>query len=150
MNLVNCKMNDQNQLTSILTKSFNYDTALYFGANVQDGPPGYNDGSLAKKILANPSFTSFFIFDNQNLMGFISYCLEVRELHYFCLLPEFIGQGYGTNIWQMIEEKHGKEGWRVETPSYSIGNHYFYRKLGFEKIGEQHYSETAVSFVFEK
>lgn len=43
------KMDHQTLLTKIMTAAFNYDTSLYFGSAVQDGPSGYSDGRLAKK-----------------------------------------------------------------------------------------------------
>lgn len=141
---------DKELLTKILTESFNFDTRRYFGKDAEGGPPGYNDGSLAEKILQNQRCHSYFVKVHHEVIGFISMDIFAREVRYFCLLPKYIGQGYGTKIWQMVENIYGKDGWFLETPDYSVTNHYFYEKLGFKKVGEKPYTKEDSSFIFQK
>lgn len=141
---------DKQVITAILTKSFNYDTSLYFGEGAEDGPPGYSDGTLVERLQKNNEAQSFLIMHRENTVGFISVNLDSRELLYFCLLPEYIGKGIGTQTWKKIEKNYGEKNWYLETPSYSLSNHHFYQKNGFHKISEKKYPNGARSYIFQK
>ncbi|HCM88718.1 MULTISPECIES: GNAT family N-acetyltransferase [Vagococcus] len=141
---------DQVLITKILTKSFNFDTQLYFGKDQEDGPPGYNDGTLALRILTEKNWEKWFILEKETVIGLIVLDSKQREVRYFCVFPEFIGQGYGTAVWKKIENRFGSENWLLETPAYSLSNHFFYEKLGFEKDGKKDYGEGSYSIIFKK
>lgn len=141
---------DTQLLTELLTKAFNADTEYYFGEGETGGPPGYDDGCLANKMIESESLKSFMICKKDKKVGCISVDVYLREVAYFCIHPDYHHQGIGTSVWQQMEEIYGENEWLVETPDYSLKNHAFYEKLGFKKIGEKAYSSTAKSFVFEK
>lgn len=149
LNLKRIRVEDSEAITNILTKSFNYDTQLYFGEGAEDGPKGYDSGEIANKVL-NDGSHSYLVYTEDCELAFISVDINKREVRYFCVLPKYIGQGYGKKIWSQMEELYGNDDWIVETPSYSISNHYFYEKLGFIKTGEKSYGENAKSFMFKK
>ncbi|MGX7023691.1 GNAT family N-acetyltransferase [Vagococcus hydrophili] len=141
---------DEQMVTKIFTESFNYDTALHFGKGAEDGPPGYSDGRLFKRLLANQEADSLLITRADKIIGIIAINPEIREVLYFCVLPECINQGVGSAVWKDIEDKYGKDYWRLETPSYSLSNHHFYQKNGFKKTGEKEYPEGGRSYIFQK
>lgn len=142
--------NDDAFLTEVMTGAFNFDTAFYFGEGEEDGPPGYNDGTLSEKILDNPDFSTYIISDDTIAKGFITIAPTENTVHYFCILPKFINQGVGGAAWKLIEAMYPESSWQVETPSYSLRNHAFYEKFGFEKFAEKKYSGTAKSFLFRQ
>lgn len=141
---------DEKVMTEILIKSFDSDTQYYFGENAKDGPPGYDNGILAQKLIKAENLVSFMIYKENAQVGCISLDRYDREIAYFCVLPEYHQQGIGTIVWEKIEKMYGSNEWLVETPDYSLKNHAFYEKLGFVKIDEKSYSSVAKSFVFEK
>ncbi|RST94079.1 hypothetical protein CBF36_06780 [Vagococcus bubulae] len=141
---------DTEVLTDILMKSFNSDTQYYFGDNEVGGPPGYDDGTIAQKLIKSENLISFMIYREDERVGCISINSYEREIAYFCVLPDYHQKGIGRTVWQQIESMYGTNEWLVETPDYSLKNHAFYEKLGFVKIGEKMYSPVAKSCVFEK
>ncbi|WBW95632.1 GNAT family N-acetyltransferase [Oceanirhabdus sp. W0125-5] len=54
----------------------------------------------------------------------------------FCIDPEYQNKGYGTKVLIKLEtmNKHIKT-WTLVTPTYSIGNQYLYKKLGYKEVG---------------
>lgn len=141
------KMDHQTLLTKIMIAAFNYDTSLYFGSAVQDGPAGYNNGRLAKKILTDTSLTTWLIKRHTDWIGFITFSERKREIAYFCVQPQFIRQGYGSAIWRLLLEHCGPP-WQLATPDYSVGNQRFYEQLGFRRSGEQFYENGARSLTY--
>lgn len=140
---------DLAKLTKIMTRAFDYDSNLYVSRD--DGPRGYRDGSLAVRLLNDPNLTTYLIC-KEAVCGCLTFGLkeETATLELLCIDPAFIGQGIGTQAWQQLESCVACQKWLVETPDYSLRNHYFYQeKCGFRKITEKSYG-TAGSFLFEK
>ncbi|MEK2534718.1 GNAT family N-acetyltransferase [Tetragenococcus halophilus] len=138
-------------VTEIMTDAFNYDAEIYFGKGAEFGPPGYSDGTLARKVLQNVHVNNYFIYlSNKQLVGFLSIDIKNGQLDYFCIRSNFINQGIGTATWSEIERIFPEKKWQVETPAYSLRNHRFYEKLGFKKIGEKTYDSETAAFLFEK
>lgn len=152
LTLRKAEYSDMSWLAEILEAAFDFDTALYFGEGNQDGPPGYKDGMLAKKIMKQKKWEKQIICQNKQPVGVIVYeCFEgENEVHYFCINPHYIGQGIGTKTWEILENSLPNNTWVLETPDYSKRNHSFYQKLGFIQVAEKQYGEFAKSFVFKK
>lgn len=137
-------------LQATLVSSFNADAALSYGPGAEDGPPGYNDGRLVTKLLTDPTLISWLILKDAQPCGFLTFSIgSPNWLHYFCLHADFINQQLGTQAWQAFEAVQTGT-WRLETPSSSCRNQHFYEKIGFQKIGQQHYSVDSSSFIYEK
>lgn len=50
----------------------------------------------------------------------------------FCIDPDFKNQGHGSDVFKSIEKRYPVKKWQLETPDYSVRNHYFYtNKCGF-------------------
>lgn len=149
-NLLEATIQGEAEITRIMTASFNYDTAFYFGEGKTDGPPGYDDGSLATKVLQDERIQTWFICQGTEKVGCISLDLKNWEVKYFCLLPDFINQGIGSQVWREVNSRFGERPWFLETPDYSLRNHAFYKKLGFVKVREKEYPTGERSFLYEK
>ncbi|MDN6113499.1 MAG: hypothetical protein L0I72_10565, partial [Tetragenococcus halophilus] len=73
-------------VTEIMTDAFNYDAEIYFGKGAEFGPPGYSDGTLARKVLQNVHVNNYFIYlSNKQLVGFLSIDIKNGQLDYFCI-----------------------------------------------------------------
>ncbi len=145
-----CTQSDALFLANVLKKSFDSDSEMAFGKGTRLGPPGYDDGTLCKKIMSNHALKKLVISCGKERCGILVYeDGDPSIIHYFCLDPVFIGKGLGTRIWETFERN--KTGiWQLETPAFSLRNHHFYIKLGFKQIGEKRYGPEATAFVFEK
>jgi len=143
---------DKEWLTEIMTAAFNFDTTYHRKDTAEDGPPGYNDGSLAERMLADADLSIYIIEVDCENIGFLSFFVseQIGIVEKFCIDPKYIGQGIGTQAWKLFEEQESVAKWQLETPDYSTRNHRFYEKCGFHKIGEKKYSEDSCSFIYEK
>lgn len=141
-------------LTKIMTTAFNEDTAMHTDLK-EDGPRGYDDGSLIRWLNEHEKFESFkVVFDNA-IVG--AYTVEVKcnneySLEMLFIDPEYRRNHLGGMVWKHIEEYYkDAQKWTVETPDYSKRNHYFYtEKCGFVFQRENKCSNGAKSFIFEK
>ncbi|MCY6957565.1 GNAT family N-acetyltransferase [Clostridium brassicae] len=145
---------DYRILTEIMTSAFNEDTSLHTDLK-EDGPTGYNDGSLIKWLNEHKSFESYKIVYNNTIVG--AYTIGINPNNNYSLEMLFIDPKYrknhlGTIVWKHIEEKYiDANKWTVETPDYSKRNHYFYtEKCGFVFHRENVYKDGSKSFIFEK
>ena len=134
-------------LERIIRTSFDADSAFHLGAGKRDGPPGYDNGELLKRVKQEPK-VSLYLLQEEIIIGLIVANDSENQILYFCLAPEYMGQGYGTIAWQLFE-KFLPNTWQLETPSYSLRNHHFYEKNGFKKIGEKWYSKDK-SYIYQK
>lgn len=143
---------DKDWLTKVMTAAFNYDTALHREDIAEDGPPGYNDGRLAEKMLTTDSLITYIVVVAQERIGFLSFSVEgmTGTLEKLCLLPVYIGKGFGKQAWALLEKQHEYTKWIVETPDYSVSNRRFYEKCGFVQTGKKYYGEDSYSVVLEK
>lgn len=146
--------NDYEILTKIMTLAFNEDTSIHTELN-EDGPTGYNDGTLIKKLNENEDFESYKIIYENNIIG--AYTIGVKDNNEYILEMLFINPEYrenhlGTIVWKDIELKYSNaKRWIVETPDYSKRNHYFYTvKCGFNFSMEKIYDNGSRSYVFQK
>lgn len=120
-----------NIVLDIMIRSFDNDTKMHILQNTC-GPRGYDDGSLLKKCTNN--YVTEIVKFNEQVIGF--YCLsfqnEVGTLELFCIDPDFKNQGHGLAVFKSIEKRYPVKKWQLETPDYSVRNHYFYtNKCGF-------------------
>lgn len=145
---------DYEILTNIMTSAFNEDTSIHTDFN-EDGPRGYNDGSLIKRLNENEAFQSYKIVYQNNIVG--AYTVAIKYDNEYTLEMLFIDPQYrknhlGSIVWKDIEEKYtDAKKWTVETPDYSKRNHHFYtKKCGFTFQRENTGDNGAKSFIFEK
>jgi RimJ/RimL family protein N-acetyltransferase len=130
---------DVPDLTKVMTRSFDDDAQRFHGES-EGGPDGYNDGRFFRQwmrkgkcwkiVLKDRVIGAFLVFQDfpqkgSNVLGTIF------------LDPEFQNQGIGTFTMEYIHTTFPAKRWVLDTPEWHTRNHYFYEKLGYQKIGEQ-------------
>lgn len=145
---------DYEILTRIMTSAFNEDTSIHTDLK-EDGPRGYNDGSLIKWLNEHKDFESYKVVYNNIIVG--AYTVAIKPNSEYSLEMLFIDPKYrknhlGTIVWKHIEEEYiDAKKWTVETPDYSKRNHHFYTKnCGFVFHRKKIYDNDCKSFIFEK
>ncbi|WP_042439791.1 GNAT family N-acetyltransferase [Clostridium amazonitimonense] len=145
---------DYEILTKIMTLAFNEDTSMHTDLK-EDGPTGYNDGSLIKWLNEQENFESYKIVYGDKMVG--AYTVEIKpnneySLEMLFINPEYRKYNLGSIVWKYIEEKYkDAKKWTVETPDYSKRNHHFYtKKCGFVFQRENIHDNGSKSFIFEK
>lgn len=145
---------DYDILTKIMTSAFNEDTSMHTDLK-EDGPTGYNDGSLIKKLNENKDSESYKIIYNDNIVGAYTVIIKPNNVYILDMLfidPQYRKEHLGSIVWKDIEQKYyNAKKWIVETPAYSKRNHHFYtKKCGFVFSRENICNNGAKSFIFEK
>ncbi len=125
-------------LAPLQRASFDEDSLLFTGK--PGGPDGYDDGSFLRKWALSPQARAFTAYLDDTPVGaaivFVPAPGEYFLGHIFAD-PAFRGEGLGSAIWAMLEERFPDASvWRTETVGYSQRNHYFYvEKCGFAIVG---------------
>ena len=73
MHFKEATLDDQHLLTEIMTEAFNFDTALHRQDTQEDGPPGYNDGTLARRFLSDSRMKTYVLLVDGRSIGFVNY-----------------------------------------------------------------------------
>jgi len=111
-----------------MISAFNEATAMHTDLK-EDGPTGYNDGSLIKLLNENERFESYKVVYDNNTVG--TYTVAIKPNNEYGLEMLFIEPKYrknhlGTTVWKDIEGKYtDAKKWTIETPDYSKRNHHF-------------------------
>jgi len=145
---------DYEILTKIMISAFNEDTSMHTDLK-EDGPIGYNDGSLIKGLNEHEKFENNKIVYDNIIVGAYTVGIKANNeysLEMLYIEPKYRKRHIGSIVWKHIEEKYkGAKKWTVETPDYSKRNHYFYtEKCGFVFHKENLCPNVAKSYIFEK
>ena len=144
---------DYKRLTCIMKAAFDDDTRMHTSLS-EDGPCGYDDGTLVRKLnMAEHCISEKILLDGQIIGAYTvrfernKYTLEMLYLN-----PEIKGKGIGYEVWRYLEKTYSKaEEWIVETPEYSKRNYYFYvDKCGFRPVAIRTHEGGGRSVIFEK
>lgn len=142
------------ELTRVMTLAFDDDSQKYRGLP-KGGPPGYDNGDFFREWLLpyKESVGYKILLDGEVVGGLIVWILPGGEniLGTIFVDPAFQCRGIGTRAWQFVEAAYpAAKSWILETPDWSLGNHYFYEhKCGFTKIEEKVEPEMT-TFVYRK
>lgn len=139
-------------LTPVMKAAFDTDTRMHTEL-AEDGPAGYDTGELLRRLLKLENAVSKVICADGRMIGeyTVRQSAETCTLEMFFIDPLYASRGIGTRVWMDMEREHGDgKTWLLETPDYSLRNHHFYEKCGFEKIGENIFPGGARSFLFRK
>ncbi len=72
------------------------------------------------------------------------------KIEYLFIDQEHQGEKIGTTVMALIEERYKEiKKWFLFTPSNDFGNHHFYEKLGYTRIGEIRPDENSEFKLFE-
>ena len=122
--------NDIPELTSIMKAAFDVDTKMHTNLE-EDGPNGYDNGGLLKKLMNLQNAVSEVIYVDDTMVG--GYTIikdkDIYTLDMLFVSPSCSSKGIGHKVWKDIEKTYtGAKTWLLETPDYSKRNHYFYEK----------------------
>lgn len=143
---------DIESLIPIMKSSFDLDTKMHTNLE-EDGPKGYDNGELLKKLMKLEDAEIKVIYLDSVMIG--SYTIikskDIYTLEMLFIRPDYTSKGIGSRVWKDIETAYnGVKTWFVETPGYSKRNHHFYEKCGFKKMNEKLYGDGEKSFIFIK
>lgn len=64
------------------------------------------------------------------------YIFHKLTIEDFCILPQYQGKGYGTEVLGLIEELYSDNKiWTLDTPCFCKRNRHLYEKMGYKSIG---------------
>ena len=140
------------ELTPIMKAAFDDDTRLHTDLE-EDGPNGYDNGELLKKLMKLKNAESKVIYADDIMVGGYTIIKDknIYTLDLLFINPVYASKGIGTMVWTDIEKEYNEaETWVLETPDYSKRNHHFYEKCGFKKFKEHSFEDGSKSVVFIK
>lgn len=144
---------DYETLTYIMKAAFDDDTRMHTDLQ-EDGPAGYDDGSLIRTLNTKEGYISRKVCVDGETVGMYTVYKDGTEytLDMLIVNPAWKSKGIGSEIWRHLEQTYTEaKKWYVETPEYSKRNHYFYvEKCGFTFLRENQYEDGEKSFVFVK
>ncbi|MGN0353427.1 MAG: GNAT family N-acetyltransferase [Roseburia sp.] len=145
---------DIENMTAIMKAAFEEDSTLF--REIQDGPPGYDDGSFLRKYALDPKSDSYCIHFKGKDIGAVIVWTNQKLLENFlgCIFidPSLRKMGLGKRVWDEIEKMYPDvKVWRTETPLCSVRNlNYYINKCGFMAhaiTDSESYEEAQVQFV---
>jgi predicted acetyltransferase len=149
---------DANELTNICVDSFNQEMILYKDGK-PSGPKHYNEPNWHIYSMKEGVYHKILLDDK--IVGAIIIALRDRiknnSLYHWELVQMYIDneykhKGFGTFAIKQIE-KWFPEMYKFSTgtPSFSINNINFYKKLGFNEVGEKYSPEEEIKLIlFDK
>ena len=139
-------INDAEILANIQRDSFDNESRT-FNNNEQGGPDGYDSIDSQINFMKQAHYYKI-LKDNAIVGGVIVYVNDsfVYNLGRIFIDPGHQNQGIGYQVMKLIETMYPEaKKWWLDTPSWSISNHYFYEKSGYVKVNEEH-----GLFIYEK
>lgn len=137
---------DANKLAEIQKASFD-DESRRFNNSEFGGPVGYDSARWQEEMIEQCEY--FKILLNGEIIGGAIIVIETNQVHNLGRIfidPNFQHQGIGMKVMQEVERKFpGSAKWWLDTPNWSVKNHYFYTKCGFAKVREE-----GDLYIFEK
>lgn len=129
---------DAAMLAGVQKKTFDSDAQQYQN-KVEDGPPGYdsadwqveqmNHGHYYKLLAAGGIIGGMIVFPSSG--G------DECHLGRIFIDPLHQNHGYGHEAFRFLFQTYpSAQKWTLDTPSWAVRNHYFYKKHGFIQTGE--------------
>lgn len=129
---------DAAKLAEVQKKTFDNDAQQYQNKE-EDGPPGYdsadwqaeqmNNGHYYKLLAAGGIIGGMIVFPSSG----------GKECHLGRIFIDPLHQnhGYGHEAFRFLFQTYpSAQKWTLDTPSWAVRNHYFYKKHGFIQTGE--------------
>jgi GNAT superfamily N-acetyltransferase len=111
---------------------------VHCGAPDLGGPPGYDSAQWQRKMMRIGDYYAI-VLGEKVVGGFIVFRKAPREyeLGRIFVDPDFQNQGIGTQAFEFLwQEFPLAKRWTLGTPAWNRRTRHFYRKVGFEEIGE--------------
>ncbi|NOU78023.1 GNAT family N-acetyltransferase [Paenibacillus sp. LMG 31459] len=139
-------IDDAELLAEIQRDSFDDESRTY-NNNEPGGPEGYDSIDSQIEFMKQAHYYKI-LKANEIVGGVIVYVNDslVYNLGRIYINPIHQNQGIGHQVMKLIEANYPEvQKWWLDTPNWSISNHYFYEKNGYVKIKEEH-----GLFIYEK
>jgi RimJ/RimL family protein N-acetyltransferase len=127
---------DEKELT--LLSKLSFDDDIHYGAPGPGGPPGYDSAIWQGRMMKLGDYYKI-IRDGQMIGGIIVRRKRVQEyeLTRIFIVPEHQNQGIGKQVFEFLWETYPlAKRWTLGTPKWNTRNRHFYKRVGFEEIGE--------------
>jgi GNAT superfamily N-acetyltransferase len=133
---VKARPDDANTLAQVSKRAFDND--VHYGAPGIGGPPGYDSATWQVKMMGFGDYYKVVV-GHQIIGGIIIFRQAAREyeLGRIFIAPEFQNQGIGAQAFEFLWETYPlAKCWKLGTPVWNLRNRHFYKKVGFEELGE--------------
>ncbi len=131
------RSSDAEALAQASERAFHSD--IHCGASGIGGPPGYQSAEWQKKMMGIGDYYTILV-DERIAGGMIVFRKEPRhyELGRIFVDPDFQNQGVGTQAFDFLWKTYPlAKRWTLDTPAWNRRTRYFYKKMGFEEIGQE-------------
>jgi len=127
---------DAQALAEVSKRAFEND--IHYGAPGPGGPPGYDSEAWQQEMIRFGDYYKI-VSDGRVIGGIIVFRKRAREyeLGRIFIAPESQNQGIGARAFEFLWQTYPlAKCWTLGTPVWNLRNRHFYRKVGFEEIGE--------------
>lgn len=151
LKIVRAHIRDAEELAQLSKQAFDDD--IHYGAPGPGGPPGYDDPIWQRRMM---KIGEYYVVLQDDLMigGLVVTRKRVREYEVtrIFIAPKHQNQGIGKKVFEFLWETYPlTKRWTLGTPLWNARNRHFYKKVGFEEIGEdgrggilfEHYRDAA-------
>jgi len=138
-------VDDCELLAQIQKDSFDDESRTF--NNEPGGPDGYDSKESQIEFMKHGHYYKI-LKDSEIVGGVIVYVSNnfVYNLGRIYIDPKHQNRGIGHQVIKLIEAKYpDAQKWWLDTPNWSVSNHYFYEKSGYVKINEEN-----GLFIYEK
>jgi RimJ/RimL family protein N-acetyltransferase len=136
LKIVRASSRDIDELAHLSKQSFDND--IHYGAPAPGGPPGYDSAAWQSKMMRIGEYYKI-ILDSQMIGGVIVFRKRVREYEVgrIFISCEHQNQGIGKRVFEFLWEAYPlAKKWTLGTPTWNARTRHFYKKVGFEELGE--------------
>ena len=130
------QLEDAEALARVSERAFHSD--VHCGAPGLGGPPGYDSPEWQRKMMRLGQYYTITA-DSKVIGGIIVFPQAPREynLGRMFVHPDFQDRGIGTQAFDFLWKEYPlAKRWTLGTPAWNRRTRHFYRKVGFEEIGE--------------
>jgi RimJ/RimL family protein N-acetyltransferase len=125
-------------VTLALVSESAFHNDIHYGSPGEGGPPGYKSPEWQAERIR---FSDYFkiVVDKEIVGGIIVFRKAPRqyELGRIFIHADFQDQGIGTQAFEFLWGEYPlAKRWTLGTPTWNLRNRHFYKKVGFEEIGE--------------
>ncbi|MNO13006.1 hypothetical protein D3C76_26260 [compost metagenome] len=140
---------DAARLAEVQKRTFDED-ARRFQNKAEDGPPGYDSSSWQSEMMEKGRYYKLLA-DEHIIGGMLVFASpDEQELHLGRIFIDQLYQnrGYGQDAFHFLFNTFPTaHKWTLDTPSWAVRNHYFYKKLGFVQTAEVQIEESGETLI---
>jgi RimJ/RimL family protein N-acetyltransferase len=134
--IVKARPEDALTLAQISERAFGND--VHYGAPGPGGPPGYKSEGWQKRMMRMADYYKILA-AGQVVGGVIVFRKEPRvyDLGRIFVEPDHQNQGVGTEVFELLWQEYPlAKRWTLGTPAWNQRTRHFYKKVGFQEIGD--------------